>query len=73
MLTKLENEIEELWEYFNRQLESIIRNQAHLKNTIIELKNTLEGINIKLANLEEWISDLEDRLVEINKKSKKNS
>lgn len=29
------------------------------------MKNTLDGIN-RLASTEEWISDLKDRLVEIN-------
>ena len=30
-----------------------------------EMKNRLEGINRKIAEAEEWISDLEDRMVEI--------
>lgn len=34
-------------------------------NTITEKKNTLEGINSRLDNTEEWISDLEDRFVEL--------
>ena len=33
-------------------------------NTIMEMKNTLEGINTKKTEAEEWISDLEDRMVE---------
>ena len=45
MLTKLGNEIEELTENFNKELESIINNQAELKNTMTEMKNTLGGIN----------------------------
>ena len=36
-----------------------------MKNTITEMKNTLEVINHTLNNTEEWISDLEDRVVEI--------
>ena len=35
-----------------------------LKNTITEIKNTLEGNNSRLDDTEEWISDLEDRMVE---------
>ena len=29
------------------------------------MKNTLEGINDRLSNPEEWISELEDRVMEI--------
>ena len=33
-------------------------------NTITEMKNTLEGINSRITEAEEWISDVEDRMVE---------
>ena len=36
-----------------------------MNNTITEIKNTLEGTNIWIAEAEEWISELEDRTVEI--------
>ena len=36
-----------------------------MKNTITEMKNTLEGINSRITEAEEWISDLEERMVEI--------
>ena len=35
-----------------------------MNNTITERKNTLEGINSRITEAEEWISDLEDRMVE---------
>ena len=35
-----------------------------MNNTITELKNTLERINGRITEAEEWISDLEDRMVE---------
>ena len=35
-----------------------------MKNTITEMKTTLEGINSRITEAEEWISDLEDRMVE---------
>ena len=35
-----------------------------MNNTITEMKNTLEGINSRVAEAEKWISDLEDRMVE---------
>ena len=34
-----------------------------MNNTITEMKNTLEGINSRISEAEEWISDLEDRMV----------
>ena len=36
-----------------------------MNNTMTEMKNTLEGINSKITDAEEQISDLEDRMVEI--------
>ena len=33
-------------------------------NTITEIKNALEGINSRITEAEERISDLEDRMVE---------
>ena len=35
-----------------------------MNNTITEMKNTLEGINSRITEAEEWISDLEERMVE---------
>ena len=35
-------------------------------NTVIEIKNTLDGINSRLEEAEEWIGDLEDRVMESN-------
>ena len=36
-----------------------------MNNTINEIKNYLEGINSKITEAEEWISDPEDKIVEI--------
>ena len=36
-----------------------------MNNTITEIKNTLEGINSKITEGEEWRSELEDKMVEI--------
>ena len=35
-----------------------------MNNTITEMKNTLKGINSRITEEEEQISDLEDRMVE---------
>ena len=45
-------------------------NKSELKNTITKMKNKLVGINIRLGDIEECISDLEDRIME-NTKSEK--
>ena len=34
-------------------------------NTINEIKASLEGINSRITEVEEWISDLEDKIVEV--------
>ena len=36
-----------------------------MNNTIYEIKNSLEGINSRITEAEERISDLEDKIVEI--------
>ena len=36
-----------------------------MNNTITAMKNTLEGINTRITEAEERISNLEDRIVEI--------
>ena len=45
-------------------MENIKKSQTELKNTVTEMKNTLEGINSRITEAEEWISDLEDRMVQ---------
>ena len=36
-----------------------------MNNTVTKKKDTLEGINNRITKAEEWISELEDRMVEI--------
>ena len=36
-----------------------------MNNTINEIKNSLEGINSRIAEAEKWKSDLEDKIVEM--------
>ena len=36
-----------------------------MNNIINEIKNSLEGINSRIMEAEEWISDLEDKIVEV--------
>ena len=61
---------------FNKDLEELKNKQTEMNNTITEIKTTLEGINSRTTEAEEWISDLEDRMVEFtaadqNKKERK--
>ena len=48
----------------SKDLEELKNKQTEMNNTITETKNTLEGINSRISEAEEWISDLEDRMVE---------
>ena len=41
-----------------------------MDSTVSEMKNTLEGINCRITEAEEQISDIEDRVVEITSTGK---
>ena len=49
---------------FNKDLEELKNKQTEMNNTITEMKTTLEGINSRITEAEEWISDLKDTMVE---------
>ena len=71
---RLDEQSEKL-EVYNKDLENIKKSQT-IKNIkknqiIIERKNTLEGINSRLNDTEEWIRKLEDRVVEITETEEK--
>ena len=61
---RMEAKIEKMEEIFNKDLEELKNKQTEMSNTITQMKNTLEGINSRIMEAEEWISDLEDRMVE---------
>ena len=50
---------------FNKDLEELKRKQTVMNNTVNGTKNFLEGINSRITEAEERISDLEDNIVEI--------
>lgn len=50
MLNELEEKADENSEDFKNEIESIKMNQSELKNTIVEMKNILEGINSRLGD-----------------------
>ena len=43
-----------------KDIETKNKDQSEIKNAISEIKNPLEGINSRLDEAEDWISDLED-------------
>ena len=46
--------------------EELKHKHTETNNTITEIKNNLEGINSRISEEEEWISELQDKMVEIN-------
>ena len=71
----MESKIEKMQEVFNKDLEELKKKQTEMNNTITEMKNVWEGINIRITEAEERISDLEDGMVEFTaaeQKKKKN-
>ena len=60
----MEAKIETIQEMLKKDLEELKNKQTEMNNTITEMKTTLEGINRRITEAEEWISDLEDRMVE---------
>ena len=65
IIQNLGNRINKMQETFNKDLGELKMKQAMMNNTINEIKNTLDGINSRISEAEEWISDLEDKIVEI--------
>ena len=55
---RMEAKIEKMQEMFTKHLEK-------LKNKQTEMNNTLQGIDSRIMDAEEQISDLEDRMVQI--------
>lgn len=68
MLTKLRWR-EEHSENFNKELENIKKKNQSWR--IIDMKNILEVIICRLSDMEEHISNLEDRIVEITQSKDK--
>ena len=49
----------------NKEPEELMNKHIEKYNTITEIKNILEGINSRISEAEEQISELEDKMVEI--------
>ena len=65
MIQNLGNRMGKIQETFNKDLEELKSKQTMMNNTINEIKNSLEWINSRITESEEWISDLEDNIVDI--------
>ena len=80
MITKRLNDLgrrmNERSEEFNKEVKNIKKTQTEPKTTITEMfKHALKGTNGGLDDTEEWIGELENRVVEITQaeqKKKKN-
>ena len=56
--------MEKLQEMFNKELEELENKHTRMDSTISEMKNILEGINIRITESEGPINNTEDRVVE---------
>ena len=65
MIQNLGNRMEKIQETFHKDLEELKSKQTMMNNTINEIKNSPDGINSRITEAEEQISDLEDKIVEI--------
>ena len=69
--------MEKMQEAFNtvntitKDIEEIKNKQTEMNNTITEIKNTLKGTSSRITEAEEWIGELEDRMVEITAEEQK--
>jgi len=71
-INRLERRIEKMQQMFNKDLEEIQKSQSIMNNAITEIKSTLEGTNSRITEAEEdRISEVEDRMVEINEVERK--
>ena len=71
IIKNLENRMEKMQESINKDLEELKTKHTETNNTITEIKNTPEGINGRISEAEEWISELEDKMVEITSEEQK--
>ena len=65
MIQNLGNTMEKIQETFNKDLEELKSKQTMMNNTKNEIKNSPDGINSRITEAKERISDLKDKRVEI--------
>ena len=62
-----EKQINEFWSYFTKEIETIEKNQSEIlemKNTMEEIKQNAEPLNLCVKAIDEQITIIEDRQVE---------
>ena len=72
-INSLEIRTEKMQERFNKDLEEIKKSQYIMNNAIngIKKKKTLEGTKSRIMEAEDRISEVADRMVEINETERK--
>ena len=65
MIQNLGIRMQKIQETFNKDQKELKSKQTIMNNTINEIKNSLEGINSRITEAEEQISDQKDKIVEI--------
>ena len=65
MIKNLENKMVKMQESINKDLEELKNKHTETNNTIVP-----EGINSRVSEAEERISELEDKMVEITSESR---
>ena len=65
VIKNVENKMEKMQEWINKDLEELKNKHTETNNIITEIKTNLEGINSRISEVEEWVCDLEDKMVEI--------
>ena len=69
-INRLETRIEKMQDMFKKDLEEI-ESQSIMNNAISQIKTTLEGTNNRITEAEDMISEVEDRMMEINEAERK--
>ena len=64
MLTDLWRSMDEHNENFNKDIRNV---RKYYTEVVTELKNILEGFNSRLNEVEDWISRLEDKTMELRR------
>ena len=70
-INNLETRIETMQERFNKELGEIKMSQYIMNNAINDIKNTPERTNSRIMEAEDRISEVEDKMVEINEREEK--
>ena len=68
MIKNRENKMEKMQESINKDLEELKNKHTETNKITIEIKNTPEGINNRISEVKEPISELEDKMLEITSK-----